>query len=203
MSVVLIFILILSISFQEKTSTDALLQKPFDLQLFKKIKGPSNSGGADVQQYYYKPEEKGAYFRFFLFKSPRTFIYSAIGDKKQSVRSGTGFQIITYKPSGKYRDAYLDPTETLIEVVASYNDPDLPELALVGLDTLTLKKKLGDNFIRKNNCFIYTKDSSALVLNVSEGVVKCLKFARLNTKVNQNSIPEELIEINCNNQPVR
>ncbi len=109
----------LSISIQEKISTDALLQNPFDLQQFKKAKGPSNSGGADVQPYYYKPDEKGVFFRFFLFRSPQTFMYSGNGDKKFPVRSGTGFQIVTYKFLGKYRDAFLDPTETLIEVVAT------------------------------------------------------------------------------------
>jgi len=205
MNVALISLLIFSmgIHLQEKTSTDALLQNPFDLQRFKKTKGQSNSGGVDVQSYYYKPAENGVYFYFFLFRSPQTFMYSSNGDKKYPVRSGTGFQIVTYKPLGKYRDAYLDPTETLIEVVASYNDPDLPELAFVGLDTVIIKKKLGVNFIRKNNSFLYTKDNYALVLNIFEGKVKCLKYARLNTKVTQNSIPERLTEINCTIQPIR
>lgn len=205
MIVTLFCLLMLSMdsTVQDKTSTDALLQNPFDLQLFKKAKGPSNSGVADDQPYYFKPAENGVYFYFFLFRSPQTFMYSSNGDKKYPVRSGTGFQIVTYKPLGKYRDAYLDPTETLIEVVASYNDPDLPELAFVGLDTVIIKKKLGVNFIRKNNSFLYTSDSHALVLNIFEGKVKCLKYARLNTKVTQNSIPERLTEINCTNQPVR
>jgi hypothetical protein len=205
MIVALFCLLMLSMdsSVQDKTSTDALLQNPFDLQQFKIAKGPSNSGVADDQPYYYKPVENGVYFYFFLFRSPQTFMYSSNGDKKYPMRSGTGFRIVTYKPLGKYRDAYLDPTETLIEVVASYNDPDLPELAFVGLDTVSIKKKLGVNFIRKDSCFIYTKDNKALVLNISEGVVKCLKYARLNAKVTQNFIPERLTEINCTNQSIR
>jgi hypothetical protein len=203
MKVTLIFILIVSLGLQEKTSTDALLKNPFDLQKFKKAKGPSNSGGADVQNYYYKPEEKGVYFRFFIFRSLNTFIYSDNGNKKHGVAYGTGFQIVTYKPLGNYRDAYLDPTETLIEVVASYNDPDLPELALVGLDTVNVKKKLGDNFIRKDNYFIYSADKNALVLSINEGVVKCLKYARLNTKLSKDSSMEALTEMKCTNQSVR
>lgn len=203
MKVTLIFILIISFNFQEKTSTNTFLKNPFDLQKFKKAKGPSNSGGADIQKYYYKLSEQGVYFRFFIFRSPGTFTYSGNGNKKQSVPYGTGFQIVTYKPLGKYRDAYLDPTETLIEVVASYNDSDLPELAFVGLDTLSVKKKLGDNFIRKNNCFIYAVDNYALVLKINEGFVKCLKYARLNTTITKNSNIQELIEMNCINQPLR
>jgi len=205
MKVTLFCLLILSfhIPLQEKPSTDALLQNPFDLQQFKKAKGQSNSGGANLQPYFYKPDEEGVYFRFFLFRTMQAFVYSSSEDKKYPVRSGSGFQIITYKPFGKYRDAYFDPTETLIEVVASYNDPDLPELAFVGLDSLIIKKKLGGNFIRKDSCFIYTKENKALVLNMSGGVVKCLKYARLKMKIVEDRIPEGLTAINCSNQPVR
>lgn len=203
MKVALTFILMFSFLFQEKTSTNDLLKNPFNLQEFKKAKGPSNSGVADVQPYYFKPEEKGVYFRFFIFKSLHTYIFSENGNQKIHVPYGTGFQIITYKPVGKYRDSYLDPTETLIEVTTSYNDPDLPELAFVGLDTMSIKKKLGSNFIRKDNYFIYSNDDRALVLSISDGAVKCLKYARLNTKLTKSLSIEGLTEMNCKNQPVR
>jgi hypothetical protein len=142
-----LFILSFAIFSQEKPSTYALLKNPFDLQKFKKAKGFSNSGGADVQAYYFKPDIEGVFFRFFIFSRTAAFVYEGSENKKKSVRPGTGFQIITYKPLGKYRDEYFDPIETLIEVTASYNDPDLPELAFIGLDTLIIKNKLGTNFI--------------------------------------------------------
>jgi hypothetical protein len=176
---------------QENPSANALLSNPFDLQKFKKAKGPSNSGLAREEKYYHKPAHKGVYFCFFMFRSPG-FVYSPSADKKESVRSGTGLEIVTHKPLGKYRDNYFDPTETLIEVVAWYNDNDLPELAFVGLDTTVVKGKLGDRFIRKENCFIYSNVNNALVLNISGSTVKWLKYTRLNTAITRYNIPEGL-----------
>ena len=197
------FCLLSFLPLQEKTSTDALLRNPFDLLKFKKAKGPSNSGGADVQPYYYQPDVKGVYFRFFLFRRMMGYVYDGKENAKHPVQPGTGLQIVTYRQLGKYRDDYFDPTEILIEVTASYNDPDLPELAFVGLDTLIVKKKLGNNFIRKDNCFIYAKDNNALVLKVADGVLKCLKYARLNLKLTETTIPNGLTLLDCRNQPVR
>ena len=197
------FLVIICLAFQEKKSTDELLKNPFDLQKFKKAKGQSNSGLADAQSYYFQSDKKGIYFRFFLFLKKMGYVYSGNEDKKYAVKPGSGFQIVTYKPLGKYRDDYFDPTETLIEVTASYNDHDLPELAFIGLDTLTIKKKLGHTFIRKDDCFIYSKDSNALILKVSEGHIKCLKYTRLNTTVSEGKIPEGLTAMDCSNQPIR
>jgi hypothetical protein len=104
---------------------------------------------------------------------------------------------------GKYRDEYFDPTETLIELVASYNDPDLPELAFVGLDTPTVKKKIGNEFFRKDNCFVYTKDNYALVLNITNNAVQCLKYATLKKKITEDTIPDELLKMNCTNSAAR
>lgn len=199
---IFLFLFSFAIFTQEKPSTNALLINPFDLQKFKKAKGPSNSGGADVQAYYIKPKENGVYFRFFLFNQTQAFVYEANENKRKSIRPGTGFQIITYKPLGKYRDDYFDPTETLIEVTASYNDPDLPELALVGLDTLIIKNKLGTDFIRKDGCFIYAKENNVLLLKIAEGLVTCLKYTRLNRKLTPAAIPEKLLVMDCVNVPV-
>jgi hypothetical protein len=205
MKVILTWLFILSgtIFFQEKISLDALLRNPFDLHKFKKAKGPSNSGGADLRYYYFKPDEDGVYFRFFLFTKKMGYVYDSREHKRHPVRPGTGLQIITYKPKGKYFEDYFDSNETLIEVSASYNDEDLPELAFVGLDTLIIKQKLGLEFIRKDSCFIYAKENNVLVLRVAEGVVKCLKYTRLNVKVTEAALPQGLTEINCSNQPVR
>lgn len=194
---------LLMFGFQQNSPTEALLKNPFDLQQFKKVKRGSNSGVFTAGSHHLKPEGKGRYFYFFLFPAPNAFVYSSNGNEKNRVRSGIDFQIVTFKPDGKYKDAYLDPTETLIEVVTTYNDPDLSELAFIGLDSTVVKQKLGSPVARKNGCFIYEHENNALVLNVSDGVVKCLKYVRLKMKLDVNKIPKELIEMKCMNQPAR
>jgi hypothetical protein len=190
----LLLISFIALAFQQKPSTTALLDSPFDLQKFKRTKGPSNSGGADAEPYYYKPDEKGVYFRFFMFKPMRGFVYERSEDKKKEVRTDFSPQIITYKPLGKYRDDYFDPTETLIEVIATSNDKDLPELAFVGLDTAIVKTKLGDPTFRKDHCFIYSKGRNALVLNITDGMVSWLKYARTNSTISKNAVPKTLTQ---------
>lgn len=196
-------LLSLSASAQTGTSVERLLQNPFDLQKFKKAKGPSNSGLADTKTYFIKPDSKGRYFYFFLFRAPGAFVYSGEKSKKTVVRSGSGFRMVTYKPLGKYQDDYFDPTETLVEVEASYNDPDLPELAFVGLDTLSVKLALGEHFIRQKDSFIYASNNSVLLLNIREGKVKCLKYARISQIFSQDNVSPELLEMNCENKPLR
>ena len=175
---------------QTNKTVDDLLTKPFDLQKFKKIKGESNSGGATKKSYYFKPDTVGMYYGFMLFKP----LYGYIGETpSKDIFLENGLEIITYKPFGKYKDKYIDPTETLIEVIARFNDNDLPELAFVGLDTVKIKKKLGDNFLRKDSCFIYTKDKNALTLKVKGRTVEWLKYTRLNISLTTNNIPSGLL----------
>lgn len=178
-------------SFQTDSKTiDDLLKKPFDLQKFKKARGQSNSGGAAKKPYYFKPDTAGMYYGFFLFNC----LCGYIGETpSKDIHLENGLKIITYKPLGKYKYDYFDPTETLIEVVAHFNDNDLPELAFVGLDTVKIKKKLGDNFLRKDNCFIYTKDKMALTLKISGKRVEWLKYTRLNISLTAYNIPSGLL----------
>ena len=177
-------------SFQERPDIDSFLKNPFDLQKFKKKKGSSNSGLVRPQDYFYKPKEKGVFFRFFLFY-PRGFIYDRNENKKIYVRPSDGLEVVTYKPLGKYRDTFIDPTETPIQVTANYNDPDLPELALVGLDSITIKKKLGEPLVRKDSCYIYLHKEYGLALRVSKGVVEWLHYLRANVPLMAGSLPEE------------
>ena len=194
-----IFLLCILTSFRQEIPLDGFLKKPFDLQKFKKTKGPSNSGGADVQPYYFKPDYTGVYYRFFLFRGYRGFVYARKNGEmvKHPVRSITGLQLITYKPLGKYRDEYFDPTEILIEVNANHNDYDLPELAFIGLDSMTIKQKLGASFIRKDSCFVYHNKTHALVLSIPNGFVKCLKYARLKKGIINHQLPMELTRMDC------
>ncbi|MBX7205996.1 MAG: hypothetical protein K1X81_11285 [Bacteroidia bacterium] len=174
-------------------TVDNLLTTPFDLQNFKKVKGQSNSGNAIKRTYYLKPDTNGMYYRFFMFRPMTGNRYIAGG--KLTIESGlkNGLEIITFKPFGKYQYDYYDPTETLIEVIAHYNDKDLPELAFIGLDTLSIKSKLGNKFLRKNGCFIFHHDKNVLTLKINNGAIDWLKYTRLNFKLNKNNIPNGLL----------
>jgi hypothetical protein len=186
-------ILTTSFSLPTKKTIDELLKNPFDLQKFKKVKGQSNSGGATKEPYYFKPDCKGMYYGFFLFR-PMTGYIGEIPNN--DIRSENGLYILTYKPFGKYQYEYFDPTETLIEVIAHFNDNDLPELAFVGLDTVKIKKKLGNDFLRKDNCFIYTKDKNTLTLKLLGKTIVWLKYTRLNFTLTKDNIPAKLLEGN-------
>ena len=176
-------------SFQTNKTTDDLLTNPFDLQKLKKAKGQSNSGGWTKKPYYFKPDTVGMYYCFTLWQSYNGYYGENKNDK---VHLEDGLVIITYKPLGKYKDNYFDPTETLIEVILRYNDYDLPELAFVGLDTVKIKNKLGDNFLRKDNCFIYSKGKKVLTVKIKGRIVEWLKWTRLNLSLTADNIPNGL-----------
>jgi hypothetical protein len=190
---ILTVVITTSFSYQTDKTVDNLLSTPFDLQNFKKVKGQSNSGGASKKLYYFKPETKGIYYRFFLFRPLTGYKYIANGKRTIEVRMENGLQIITFKPFGKYQYDYYDPTETLIEVTARYNDKDLPELAFIGLDTVSIKSKLGDKILRKGSCFIYYHNKNVLTLRINNGTVDWLKYTRLNFKINKSNIPNGLL----------
>ena len=190
---ILTVILTTSFSFQTGKTVNDLLTNPFDLQKFKKAKGQSNSSGATKKTYYFKPDAKGIYYRFFLFRPFTGYKYVSSEKRTIEVYLENGLEIITYKSLGKYQDDYLDPTETIIEVIARYNDKDLPELAFVGLDTLALQNKLGNKFLRKDNCFIYYKAKNALTFKISNGRVDWLKYSKLNIELTEKNIPIGLL----------
>ncbi len=183
-------VLLVCFGFISLQSLDALLNKPIDVIAFKKAKGQSNSGGAKKQSYYFKPKQKGFYMSFGLFNSNKTYYGS---DTAHKIKNINALYMVTYKPLGKYQDDFIDPNETLIEFCASYNDIDLPQLAFIGLDTVQVKNKLGNNFIRKANCFVYTKNKNALVLLINGKVVSKLKYTRLNLEIKQDNVPNELV----------
>lgn len=170
-------------------SLNTFLKAPFDLQKFKQKTGQSHSGGAYNKNYYLKPKVKGMYYSFFLFEPLIGYVYSYDGNKQIKVRQENGLEIVTYKPYGEYFESYFDPTETLIEVTARYNDYDLPELAFIGLDSIAIKEKLGANFIRKGDCMLYYKDNCVLTLHIERKEVNWLKYTRLNFNLKPNNVP--------------
>jgi hypothetical protein len=186
--ILFLLIIVSGASFQERQSINLFLNNPFDLQKFKTKKGGSNSGWVRGENYFFKPQEEGVYFRFFLFY-PRGFVYDRNENRKLYVKPGDGLEIVTFKPPGKYRETFIDPTETLIQVTAAYNDPDLPELALVGLDSTSIKKRLGTPAIRKDSCLIYLYKEFGLSLHISNGAVDWIYYLRANTELKPSNLP--------------
>ena len=168
---------------------DSFLKKPFDVHKFKKKKNGSNSGSTKINEYHYQPTKYGINYGFFLFgpKSPYDTIdgkiirspitgYKYHGNKKFKTISEQGILIKTFQPTGKYMHKYNNPRETLIEVVARYNDYDLPELAFIGRSRQYRIAKFGEPHYTINNCDIYSSKNKVLLFNRKE---RWLKYAVL------------------------
>jgi len=163
----------------KKSNRDTInkfLNKPFDLFKFKEKKRMSNSGIGRKESYYFKPNKEGMYYRYFLFSRLQGYIGT---NKNKIIRKNNGLEITVYKELGKYRFKYSDPTEILIEVRARFNDFDLPELALVGLDSSFIIKEFGKPDYYKKECMIYQFKNRALILNINNKKVKWLKYLNL------------------------
>ncbi len=176
-------------NYELTTNTKNLLKQPFNLYSFKKKKKQSNSGGSNKTNYYFKPSE-GVYWHFMLFPPVSGYIGKI---PATDIHLEDGLEITTFQPKDKYQNQYLNPNETLIQVVERYNDIDLPELAFVGLDTTEIKKKLGPSSEQKKDCFIYFDGNNILALHIRKGKVNWLKYTRLNLVVSKDNIPDELL----------
>ena len=160
-----------------RDSINDFLDNPFDLYQFKKIKKMSNSGGGRQEDYFLRPNKDGMYYRYFLFSRLQGYLGT---NKERIIRKEDGLEITVYKELGKYQYEFIDPTEELIEVKAKFNDFDLPELALVGLDSISIIRKFGTPDLIKRNCIVYQHNNKALILHLSNKKVKWLKY--VNTK---------------------
>jgi len=170
------------------SSIDSFLIKPFDLYKFKEKVGQSNSGGVERKPYYFRPNYNGMYYSFYFFN-----FKGYVGTNKNAfLKMEMGLNITTFKPLGKYKDEYLDPTEELIEVEAKLNYIDLPELAFVGLDTIEIKKQLGEKSFFKENCFVYTYKDRALILGLNGKTIKWLKYVHLRAPLTNNNTFDKL-----------
>lgn len=171
-----------------RDSINKFIQSPFNLISFKKYKNGAHNSGIRLCKYHFHPSMEGVAYKFFSFGPKRTNQISRgkkirrenlgyIGtSKKRTVIKQDGLVIKTFQPKNKYLHNYSNPTEILIEVTAKYNDFDLPELAFIGLDSLSIIKKLGkpDRLIRK--FLIYENDSKVLILKISKNKVEWLKY---------------------------
>lgn len=174
-----------------RDSINEFLNKPFDLFEFKKSKNGSLSAGAAFKEYHFKPDFKYVAYQFFMFE-PKTINYIDDGKEIRHQKIGyigrskdntcfleDGIVITTIQPLDKYKNQYLNPNEILIELVAKYNDFDLPEFAFVGLDSLSITNKLGPPYLYEQKCLIYQNKSKALILKIKNSRVIWLKYIYL------------------------
>ncbi|OQY05153.1 MAG: hypothetical protein B6I20_01740 [Bacteroidetes bacterium 4572_117] len=178
---------------------DSFLQQPFDLYRFKSTKVASLSGSSHMKKYHLVPDKDWVAYRFFLFdpKKPNQIVNGKpkrnpqlgyIGpNKKKHHEMMKGLVITTYQPKDEFQHDYRNPNEILVELIAKYNDFDLPELAFVGIDSATVVSKLGDRFFYKNNCLVYTNKNIALIFKIENSKVKWLRYIRLSFYLNKET----------------
>ncbi len=131
-----------------------LLTNPLDLQAFKKLKPRhSNSGGANKVDYYYKPQQKGFYYFYFVFNG----------------RDTHGPRITTYQ-KGSEVSGYMDTAEVFIQLTCDRADKDLGKLDLVGSSINDLVKKFGGNYLKSGENWIYQYYNTILILHGKEKV---------------------------------
>lgn len=134
----------------KKNSKDliALLTEPLNLKEFEK-KNPmhSNSGGATKQTYYLKPNNKGFYYRYFLFNN----------------MVDHGPMIVTFQKDPKMQ-GYMDSSEVFIELNCDKPFKNLGKIDLVGKNSSDLIKKFGQNYLKSEKYHIYQHNNTILIL---------------------------------------
>jgi hypothetical protein len=168
---------------------DSFLQKPFDLHEFKKKKGGANSGGTIAKPFYFTPNYKGFYYRFFLFGGSSKCDFG-----KRKTAKENGFIIITYKTFGEYCRDYLDPNEELIYLQAKCNYKELPQLAFVGFDTTYAVKKLGNYHFKRKNWQVYHFKKKALLLKVKGKIITELRYIYMNKPLQKEEDIDAIIK---------
>ena len=159
-----------------RDSINNFLNKPFDLINFKEATKGANSTSGEQEEYYMKPNKEGMYYKYFLFSKLQGYIGT---NKNRIILKEDGLEIIVYKELGKYQYEFNDPTEELIEIKAKFNNFDLPELAFVGLDSVSITKKLGKPDFYKKGCMVYQHNNNVLILKLAYKRVKWLKYTRM------------------------
>ncbi len=141
----------------------ALLADPLNLKEFEK-QNPmhSNSGGATKQTYYLKPNDKGFYYRYFLFNN----------------MVNHGPMIVTFQKDPKMQ-GYMDSSEVFIELNCDKPFKSLGKTDLVDQNLNELLKKFGENYLKSEKYRIYQNNNTLLVLYGSEKI-EWFKVVRLN-----------------------
>lgn len=174
-----------TVSVNSVSNLDSFLNHPFNLLIFKKKVGQSHNGGVTVDSFYFKPKTNGFYSSFFMFSHCKGYIGT---NKKDTITSENGIEIITYKQFNQYKNNYIDPTEQLIAFKANFNHFELPEMAFVGLDSTIITKQLGKNYRVQNEAMMYISSNKVLILKIKFGKVKWIKYIVLNQPIKELSL---------------
>ncbi len=163
-----------------RDSINDFLNSPFDLAKFKRAKRVSHSNGGIKRDYYKKPNRKGFYYHFFMFDRLKGYLGT---NRKRIIKDEQGISIIVLKEFGGNKYNYTDPTEELIQITTKFNDFNLPELAYVGIDSVTVTKQFGEPDKYITNCLVYQHMNKVLLFNIERKRVKWLKYTRLRDNV--------------------
>ncbi|MEX1191476.1 MAG: hypothetical protein WEA99_05840 [Brumimicrobium sp.] len=163
---------------------EKFLTNPLDFQEFKKIKGQSNSGGFDYQEYLFKPDYQGFYLRFFIFPK--------FGEH--------GPRIVSYRKGKNFGDFFED-RDTIIQLFSDRPDKDLKNANLVHKHIDELKRVFGDDFLTDEDFIYYRCNKIKTLLTIytrSSQRVLWFKVTRLNKSINSiDDIPQNIKNVNA------
>ena len=150
-------------SLKNTKELNTLLNAPLDLKEFEK-QNPmhSNSGGANKQMYYAKPNNKGFYYRYFLFNN----------------MVGHGPMIVTFQKDPTMK-GYMDSSEVLIELDCDRSFKSLGKMDLVGISFIDIKSKFGTNCLKEGKFWVYQHNNGVLILYGTDKV-EWFKVVKLN-----------------------
>lgn len=152
----------------DKTNTNtkalkALLSNPLNLLEYKKTKPlKSNSGGANKQVYFYRPNYDGLYYFYFAFNHFNLH----------------GPRITTYK-KGNRVGGYMDSSEVFIQLACDRIDKDLGKVNILSMSTAELLNTFGNNYLKRDDFVIYQHNKTILIICLKESD-RWFKITRLN-----------------------
>ncbi|WP_157486013.1 hypothetical protein [Flavobacterium soli] len=165
---------------QTKANTDQLknlLEKPLDLQEFKKLKlQKSNSGGGNSNKYLFKPNYNGFYYSYFFFPG--------FGEH--------GPRITTFK-RGKEVGEYMESSEIFIQLSSDSRDSDLGKANILSFTQKQILENFGNNFIKKGSVIIYQHNKTLLIISLSNHWFKIVKLKRSYLSFNEIEAEKGLI----------
>ncbi len=141
----------------------ALLAEPLNLKNFEE-QNPmhSNSGGSTKQSYYIKPNDKGFYYRYFLFNNI----------------VGHGPMIVTFQKDPKMQ-GYMDSSEVFIELDCDRSFKSLGKINLVGISFTDMTRKFGNNYLKEGKFWVYQHNSTVLIVYGNDAI-EWFKVVKLN-----------------------
>lgn len=162
-----------------------LIESPKDILLYKQRKQGANNGSARAYPHYYKPDSIGFYYKFLLFHPMPTNIHGADWFD--------GLRVVVYR-YGKTIGHYTKDDDVFISLKAKIREPELREFNLVGNSKANIEAFLGENYLIKSDCIVYSSSNKTLVIKLEHGIVSWFKYTILNFEItNIEEIPEDLL----------